>query len=51
MFLMPPGSVGEDDNPVEGLNEDRPIILEGYLEADFEALLKVLYPRFLDACY
>ncbi|RXW19837.1 hypothetical protein EST38_g6017 [Candolleomyces aberdarensis] len=43
MFLMPLGDV-INQNEVEGQSEERPIFLEGYLAADFAALLKVLYP-------
>jgi len=33
-----------DHTPVVGLGEEYPIVLDGYLKADFEALLKVVFP-------
>ncbi|GJE88459.1 BTB/POZ domain-containing protein [Phanerochaete sordida] len=42
MFSMPTGSVGQE-LPKEGYSDDRPIVLEGEVASDFEALLAVLY--------
>ena len=39
-FTLPPGN----DKPVEGCNETYPFKLQGVKKADFQALLKVLYP-------
>ncbi|EDR07775.1 uncharacterized protein LACBIDRAFT_327753 [Laccaria bicolor S238N-H82] len=39
-FTLPPGN----DKPVEGCNENYPFKLQGVKKADFQALLKVLYP-------
>jgi hypothetical protein len=40
MFLLPKG----EENGGEGRSDGHPIILEGYKEKDFKALLKVMYP-------
>lgn len=42
MFRLPSGEAGGE---FEGRSEDNPIVLEGYRAADFDALLRVLYPR------
>ncbi|KAF6760919.1 hypothetical protein DFP72DRAFT_57226 [Ephemerocybe angulata] len=43
MFGVPP--LAENLNgSIEGESDDHPIVLEGYKEKDFKALLKVLYP-------
>jgi hypothetical protein len=44
MFALPQGGDGES---IEGTNEDRPIILEGYKAADFCALITLLYPQYV----
>jgi hypothetical protein len=41
MFSLPVG--GEPEN-AEGRSDEHPIILEGYKAADFQALLKIIYP-------
>ncbi|KAJ2926569.1 hypothetical protein H1R20_g10529, partial [Candolleomyces eurysporus] len=41
MFHLPQGG---DKSSVEGKDEERPIVLEGYKAADFGALVKLLYP-------
>lgn len=46
MFNLPGG--GEGDR-VEGARDDNPIVLEGYKAADFDALLRVLYPSYVSA--
>ena len=40
MFGMPAG----EDGKTEGLSKEHPIVLEGYLKADFDAVLKVMFP-------
>ena len=40
MFSLPTGT----DEASEGQSDEHPIVLEGYKEEDFEALLKIIYP-------
>lgn len=40
MFLLPSGSQA----PVEGLSDDKPLVLEGITKKDFRAFLQVLLP-------
>jgi len=44
MFKIPQGPI-EGDKGEEGSSEEHPIELHGYAKSDFEALLKVIYPR------
>lgn len=46
MFRIP--HVGDAEN-IEGKSEGHPITLEGYQEADFRALIKVLYPAYAES--
>jgi hypothetical protein len=41
MFLLPTAV----DQGVEGGSDESPIVLDGYKEKDFKALLKIMYPR------
>lgn len=41
MFTLPSG---DGDPTEEGGTVDKPIFLEGYKAADFDALLRILYP-------
>lgn len=40
MFLLPSGSHA----PIEGLSDDKPLVLEGVTKKDFRAFLQVLLP-------
>jgi hypothetical protein len=42
MFCLP----ACNEELIEGSHEGRPVVLEGYQAADFDALLKVLYPTY-----
>ena len=46
MFSLPP----ERNVQVEGISDERPLILEGVTQKDFRAFLKVLFPPYVIAC-
>ena len=46
MFSLPP----ERNVQVEGMSDERPLILEGVTQKDFRAFLKVLFPPYVIAC-
>ncbi|KAJ2925175.1 hypothetical protein H1R20_g11919, partial [Candolleomyces eurysporus] len=46
MFLIPQAGDAED---VEGRDKEHPIVLDGYEAADLRALMKVLYPAYVDS--
>lgn len=45
MFSLPPGS----ESVADGTTDDTPIRLDGIKKADFEQLLRVLYPGLVES--